>query len=153
MVKQLREADDQFRRGSKVKAIKFIERAGVSLKDTLVPSNPWGDQKCGRATCFICRGEKGGMKFCMKENVLYSICCEECRREEKRVEYWGETGRDCFSRGEEHIKSYSDRCEDSTPFPEQIHRWQVQIQHFQIKFGIIQFKFNISNSNSTPRHQ
>ena len=29
LVKRLREADDQFRRGSKVRAIKFIERAGT----------------------------------------------------------------------------------------------------------------------------
>ena len=62
------------------------------------------------------------MKFCMKENVLYSICCKECRRKVSRVEYWGETGRDCFSRGEEHLKSCKDRCEDS---PMWKHIWEV----------------------------
>ena len=27
----------------------------------------------------------------MKESILYSIRCEECRRVDKTVEYWGET--------------------------------------------------------------
>ena len=40
LVKRLREADCNFRRGSRVRPIKFIERAGVSLRDTLVSSNP-----------------------------------------------------------------------------------------------------------------
>ena len=103
-MKSLREADSLFRRGSKVRPIKFIERAGISLRDSLVSSNPWSDMKCGRNQCFVCRGEKGGVGSCMKENVLYSIRCEECRRVEKDVEYWGETGRDCYSRGEEHLR-------------------------------------------------
>ena len=113
LVKRLREADDQFRRGSKVRAIKFIERAGISLKDKLVSSNPWGEQKCGRVACFICRGEKGGMNQCMKESVLYTISCEECKKRESKVEYWGETGRDCYSRGDEHLKSCREKNEDS----------------------------------------
>ena len=42
LVKSMRESDAQFRKGSKIRQIKFIERAGVSLRDTLVSSNPWG---------------------------------------------------------------------------------------------------------------
>ena len=53
------------------------------------------------------------MGSCMKENVLYSIHCEECRRVEKDVEYWGETGRDCYSRGEEHLRGCRERDEDN----------------------------------------
>ena len=112
-MKSLREADSLFRRGSKVRPIKFIERAGISLRDSLVSNNLWSDMKCGRNQCFVCRGEKGGVGSCMKENVLYSIRCEECRRVEKDVEYWGETGRDCYSRGEEHLRGCRERDEDN----------------------------------------
>ena len=113
LLKRMREADANYRRGTSMRQIKFIERVGVSLKDTLVSSNPWGEVKCGRDDCFVCRGEKGGMGSCMKESVLYTIRCEECKRANKTVEYWGETGRDCFSRGGEHLKGCRERKDDN----------------------------------------
>ena len=113
LVKRMRETDSQFRKGSKLRQIKFIERAGVSLRDTLVSSNPWGEMKCGRKECFVCKSENGGIAKCMRESVLYSIRCEECKAKERTVEYWGETGRDCYSRGEEHVKGCRERCEDN----------------------------------------
>ena len=113
LLKKLKETDELFRRGSDMRQIKFIERAGVSLRDTLVSSNPWSDQKCGREECFVCRGEKGGIGSCMKESVLYSIRCDECKKEERNVEYWGETGRDCFERGGEHLTGCREKCEDN----------------------------------------
>ena len=73
----------------------MVERAGPSVKDILVTSNPWGDLKCGRKECFICRSEKGGIGKCMKGNVLYMSKCEECKMKQVESEYWGETGRDC----------------------------------------------------------
>ena len=98
-MKLMRETDRDFRRGTKIRPIKFVERAGTSLRDSLVTSNPWGDRKCGRKECFICRGEKGGVEKCMKEGVLYIIRCDDCKVEGREVEYWGETGRDGFIRG------------------------------------------------------
>ena len=49
----------------------------------------------------------------MRENVLYSIICEDCKSKERSVEYWGETGRDCFSRGGEHVKGCREQNEDN----------------------------------------
>ena len=86
MVKRLKETDRRFREGSGMKQIKFVERAGISVRDMLVTSNPWGDQKCGRGDCFICKNEKGGIGACMKESVLYSIKCSECKRQERESE-------------------------------------------------------------------
>ena len=86
LMKRLKETDAQFRKGSGMQQIKFIERAGISLQDTLVSSNPWSDLKCGRAGCFICRGEKGGIGKCMKESASYCIRCKECKKEERDVE-------------------------------------------------------------------
>ena len=62
LVKRLRESDIQFRKGSNIRQIKFVERAGVSIRDSLVSSNPWGEMKCGRKTCFVCKSEKGGLQ-------------------------------------------------------------------------------------------
>ena len=91
-MKAMREADADFRRGTKIKPIKFVERAGVSLINSLVESNPWGDRNCGRVDCFICRGDKGSIRDCMKESVLYNISCEECKVKGKKAEYGGEQG-------------------------------------------------------------
>ena len=65
LLKLMKESDSQFRKGS--------GRAGISIQDTLVSSNPWGDLKCGRANCFVCKSERGGISMCMKESVTYSI--------------------------------------------------------------------------------
>ena len=111
LMKAMREADRDFRRGTTIRPIKFVERAGVSIADTLVQSNPWGDMKCGRLECFVCRGDRGGIKDCMKQSVLYSIKCEDCKERGKRIEYWGETGRDGFVRGGEHIKGCREKSE------------------------------------------
>ena len=58
LLKRMKETDHQFRKGTRMRQIRFVERAGVSLKDTLVSSNPWSDQKCGRKECFMCRGDR-----------------------------------------------------------------------------------------------
>ena len=40
----------------------------------------------------------------MRESVLYKIECDECKTRGKVAEYWGETGRDGYARGGEHLK-------------------------------------------------
>ena len=112
-MKMLKETDRLFRKGTNMKRIKFVERAGLSLQDMLVSGNPRKDIKCGRVKCFICRSEKGGMGQCMKENALYSIRCLECRTKERISEYWGETGRNCYVRGKEHLTGFKERREDN----------------------------------------
>ena len=53
------------------------------------------------------------MNQCMKESVLYNITCEECKAQEKRAEYWGETGRDGYTRGGEHLKGCREKVGDN----------------------------------------
>ena len=40
---------------------------------------------------------------------------------EREVEYWGETGRDCYSRGGEHVRGCRDKSEDN---PMWKHIWE-----------------------------
>ena len=49
----------------------------------------------------------------MKEGALYSIRCDKCKERERDVEYWGETGRDCYSRGGEHVKGCNEKQEEN----------------------------------------
>ena len=49
----------------------------------------------------------------MKEGVLYNITCDEYKSKEKKAEYWGETGRDGYARGGEHLKGCRDKDKEN----------------------------------------
>ena len=80
-----------------------------------------GGGKCGRSRCFPCRGPKGGN--CWREGVTYSLWCEECG--EKVAAYQGETGRNGFTRGKEHLDNLEARNEDKSVL------WLHSIYHHQ----------------------
>ena len=98
-----------------------MERREKSIQDILVSGNPWSDRKCGRDRCFICERENGSMGECMRESALYRITCMECKKGEKVSEYWGETGRNCYLRGEEHLTGLTNRQEDNALWK---HSWE-----------------------------
>ena len=78
---------------------KIIEKSGVTLEQKLRRSNPWSGERCGRQNCFQCKTDEGG--DCWRESVTYSLVCEECG--EAVCQYFGESGRNGFSRGVEHL--------------------------------------------------
>ena len=49
----------------------------------------------------------------MREGVLYRIRCDDCKSKGRDVEYWGETGRDSYTRGGEHIKGCKEKNEEN----------------------------------------
>ena len=75
---------------------KVVERRGVTLEEKLRKSNPWAGERCGRDNCFPCKTDEGG--DCWREGVTYSLVCEECG-----AEYFGESGRNGFTRGADHL--------------------------------------------------
>ena len=80
---------------------KIVEKSGVTLEQILRRSNPWSGEKCGRLNCFQCKTDDGGN--CWRESVTYSLVCEECG--EEVCKYFGESGRNGFSRGGEHLSN------------------------------------------------
>ena len=73
-------------------------------------SNPWSGGSCGRDKCFPCRREKGG--DCSKESVCYTLWCELCG--EGVAEYKGETGRNGYTSGPEHLASLEAKSEEKS---------------------------------------
>ena len=106
LAKAMREKEAQNNQGRKIR-FKIVEKGGVSLERKLRRSNPWAGGKCGRPRCFQCRGEKGGN--CWKESVTYTLWCDECG--EEVAAYKGESGRNGFSRGLEHL-DYLEACDE-----------------------------------------
>ena len=70
----------------------------------------------------ICKRESGSMRECMQENGLYNITCMECKKDDTKSEYWGETGRNCFLRGGEHWKGMDSKDEDNALWK---HAWEI----------------------------
>ena len=63
-------------------------------------SEPLRAKGCKREKCLVCtNGEPGA---CERNGQGYRISCIECKLIGKKVDYEGETGRNCYTRGLEH---------------------------------------------------
>ena len=96
-------------RGSKDREwrVKVVEMGGQTLRSQLSKSNPWPTKTCGDSRCFPCREEKGGGN-CRRKNVGYCITCKTCK-----AQYHGETSRNMYARGEEHLRALASKSKES----------------------------------------
>ena len=65
---------------------------------------------CGRKDCLCCSKGKPGM--CETNSVGYRISCDSCRGAGKFAHYEGETGRNAYTRGLEHMEDLRNERED-----------------------------------------
>ena len=110
LAKALKKVCDEELRGSKI-SLSVQERGGKQLGQLLGTSVPGASSKknCGRQMCFPCNtGQEG---ICRKTGVGYKITCNLCE-ETVSSEYAGETGKNCFSRGELHIADVQRKTAD-----------------------------------------
>ena len=125
LARRMREKEADNNQGRRIR-FKMIEKAGVTLERKLRRSNPWKGGNCGRPRCFPCRGEKGG--DCWKEGVNYSLFCEECG--ERVAAYLGETHRNAYNRGVEHLDNLEAKNEDKSVL------WLHSVHHHQGREGV-----------------
>ena len=84
--------------------VRMVERAGRSVKQLLVRSNPWAGGVCDRDKCLPCIGSDG-KQDCRSKNIVYDIICKTCEEGgRKRSVYTGMTSRTAFERGREHLE-------------------------------------------------
>ena len=89
-------------------SVKVVERAGRSVCQTLQKSYPFEKDKCTVSDCFVCISE--GKGNCLRENINYEITCT---RVGCKYVYYGESSRNSYSRGREHLKGLCKRDKDS----------------------------------------
>ena len=103
-----------------------MELGGTKIHHLLWRPNPWGGGKCGEQDCFPCRGDRGG--DCRKQGVTYSIICTTCQEERQTRNivsaYEGETGRNAYDRGKEHLAALHKKSEDSVMWLHSLHHHQ-----------------------------
>ena len=109
LAKRMKEKEAQNNQGRKIR-FRIVEKGGITLEQKLRRSNPWSKEKCGRPKCFPCKTDDGGN--CWRESVTYTLICEECG--ETVAAYIGETGRNGYSRGSEHIDNFNARDEEKS---------------------------------------
>ena len=97
---------------AKVK-VAVAEVPGASIKRRLQKSDPFKEKKCkDPSECMVCSGEGKGGK-CRNEGVTYEIRCKGCEGR-----YVGETSRNAFTRGGEHL---TDLQKKNTKSPLHLH--------------------------------
>jgi hypothetical protein len=83
----------------------IVELGGKKIHNLLWTPDPWPEAKCGNSACFPCKGDKGG--DCRRQRVTYNLFCATCQGDRslrvKVAAYPGETGRNMFDRGKEHL--------------------------------------------------
>ena len=94
-------ADEEAKEGIK---FKVMEIGGRTLKSELQKSNPTASPGCGENDCIACIGESGEGGNCRRNNVNYEIQCHLCPEEDRPV-YIGETSRNIYTRGKEHVST------------------------------------------------
>ena len=79
--------------------VRYVEELGSTLEELLCNPDPVGGH-CGRTKCFPCRSKEG---TCHKQGIVYEIECSHCKIEGRKVQYIGESARNGYDRGAEHM--------------------------------------------------
>ena len=94
---------------------RILEVGGKTLKSELQRSNPTATPGCENGDCLGCAIERGRGGKCHRNNVNYEVECQLCP-EGNRPVYIGETSRNLYTRGKEHMDGEHRReAEDREP--------------------------------------
>jgi hypothetical protein len=85
--------------------IKVVEKVDQNVKGVIQRSNPFKKKRCEREDCLVCA--TGGSGSCETLNITYEIVCKSCGKK-----YIGETARNAYSRGREHLRNCDSRNDE-----------------------------------------
>ena len=110
LAKAFKKVCEEELRGSKIR-LSVQERGGKQLGQLLGIKTPGAsnEKNCGRQTCFPCNTGHEGV--CRRTGVGYKIVCNLCEATVSS-EYAGETGKNLFSRGFDHVADAQRRAVD-----------------------------------------
>ena len=105
LMKSLQTIEEQNNQGRKNR-VRFVEKAGRTVRDIAGKNYPWSTFKCNLEECFQCTTSASPKISCRKPGIAYSICCTICRSEGVVAEYQGETSKSAFTRGKKHLDEF-----------------------------------------------
>ena len=108
LTKDIKKVCENFEAATGIK-VAVRERAGNSVRSD-AKAEPLRMKGCGRVDCLCCSKGKPGM--CETNSVGYRISCDSCQGAGKFAHYEGETGRNAYTRGLEHMEDLRNERED-----------------------------------------
>ena len=87
--------------------------------------------------------EEGQGGECRQEGVVYLITCLKCKEWGKRTEYWGETARTGFERGNEHLAGLKGKYQKNS-------LWKHSELYHEGNLGGGDFKMEIKEKHRSP---
>ena len=132
LIQRMRHIEEQYQIASD-KRILFVERPGAKVVEQISLSDPFR-QNCTDSECLACKNSKS-FTHCRKANVGYSLICKLCDSRGILKTYEGETCRNIFLRGKEHLRSYKTNNQNSVMRKHVIdeHATECENVDFQIK--------------------
>ena len=82
------------------------------VKNMVQKSNPTATPGCTDDSCLACKRGGGQGGPCRKGNIQYEVACHLCPDEDRGM-YLGETSRNLFTRGGEHLRNFEKDGEES----------------------------------------
>ena len=108
--------------------IKVIERSGTKVKKYLQKNDPFKQKTCNDKQCFVCETSKKGN--CQKSSITYEIKCKgDCGGHV----YFGETHKNAYVRGKEHIFDYRKKLAKSVMWKHCKSKHQGTLQEFEMR--------------------
>ena len=87
--------------------INISEVPGRNMKKIMQRSDPFKNKECSKKDeCFVCKDERSGR--CRTNGVTYEVRCKKCD-----CVYIGETSRNAYTRGKEHVNDLINHRENS----------------------------------------
>ena len=109
---------------AKVK-VAIVEVPGKCLKRRIQKSDPLKEKKCtDQENCMVC---VGGGTGCRSNGVTYQVQCKKCDSI-----YIGETGRNAYTRGLEHLDGFRKKNEDNIFYKHNIEKVLYDAYRFSL---------------------
>ena len=105
-----------------IPGVKFhvLEKGGTRVKQIVQKSNPTATPGCLEADCVACKGGSADGGPCRQGNIGYQMGCDLCDQtamqtdnQTMKTTYIGETSRNVYTRGKEHVYNYGSDNKES----------------------------------------
>ena len=121
---------------------KIIGKGGVALEKKLRRSNHWsGKKSVGDPIASSAGKSREEAAGASREGVCYTLWCEQCG--DQVAAYKGETGRNAFTRGEEHLEALEARNAEKSVL------WLHSVHHQQGRKGV-PYSMKVTTTHTTP---
>ena len=87
-----------------------LEKGGTRVKQIVQKSNPTATPGCLDDDCIACKDGSADGGLCRQGNIGYQMGCDMCDQTDNQTErttYIGETSRNIYSRGKEHMYNFA----------------------------------------------